>query len=295
MIDTRTQLVGLIGWPVGHSVSPAMHNAAFDTLGLNWRYLPLPVAPGQVQAAVKGLGALGFRGANVTTPHKQAVVPALGSITPHARDLSAVNTLVVRREGDGTPVVHGHNTDVEGFVTALRRGGFDPGEGGRAVVVGAGGAARAVVYGLLSQGMALVTVLNRTLERAQALCSDLRQTQGWSNRVQPLPLTAEALIEIVRAADLLVNATAVGMWPHAAASIWPDGVPLPAPLTVFDLVYNPLDTLLLQQARACGAHAIEGLGMLVYQGALAFELWTGQAPPVDVMRAAAHAALAQAH
>jgi shikimate dehydrogenase len=269
-----------------------MQNAAFDALGLNWRYLPLPVAPGQAQAAVQGLGALGFRGANVTTPHKQAVMPALGSITSQARDLNAVNTLVVRWEGDGMPGIDGHNTDVEGFVSALRGGGFDPEEGGRAVVVGAGGGARAVVYGLLSQGMAQVTVLNRTLERAQALCSDLRQIEGWSSRVQPLPLTEEALIETARTAELLVNATAVGMWPHVAASIWPDGVPVPAGLTVFDLVYNPLNTGLLQQARACGAHAIDGLGMLVHQGALAFELWTGQAPPVSLMYAAAEEALA---
>jgi shikimate dehydrogenase len=275
-IDGHTQLVGLIGWPVEHSLSPAMHNAAFDALGLNWRYVPLPVPPGQVEAAVRGLAALGFCGANVTVPHKRAVMPVLGSIGPSASALGAVNTLVIGRRADGAPSVGGFNTDSKGFVGALRQGGFEPEGDGDAVVVGAGGAARAVVFGLLWSGSGEVAVLNRTLERAQALVSDLGSHPGYAARLRALPLTEETLVESARAADLLVNATTVGMWPHVDDSVWPDTVPVPAHLAVFDLVYNPLETRLLRQALNAGARAVDGLGMLVRQGALAFDMWTNQ-------------------
>ncbi len=274
MIDGRTQLVGLIGWPVEHSLSPVMHNAAFDALGLNWRYIPLPVPPGQVKVAVRGLAALGFRGANVTVPHKQAVVGTLDSVSLDARELGAVNTLVVSRNADGAAAISGYNTDAQGFVGALREGGFEPGDGGSAVVVGAGGAARAVVYGLLRSGIGEIVVLNRTLERAQALVAALGGSRA-------LPLTPETLVESARAADLLVNTTTVGIWPRVDGSVWPDGVPLTPHLTVFDLVYNPLETRLLRQARQSGARGIDGLGMLVRQGALAFEMWTNQGLTLD--------------
>jgi shikimate dehydrogenase len=295
VIDAQTQLVGLMGWPVEHSVSPVMHNAAFEALGLNWRYVPLPVPPGQVEVAVRGLGALGFRGANVTVPHKQAVIPALHSIVPSARNLGAVNTLVIGRRADKTPIIGGYNTDDMGFIGALRQGGYEPEEGGNAVVVGAGGAARAVVFGLLWSGIGEILVLNRTLKRAQALVSDLGSLPAYPGRVGALPLTPEILIESVRSADVLVHATAVGMWPHQDGSIWPDGVPLPSHLTVFDLVYNPLETRLLRQAQQSGARSIDGLGMLVRQGALAFDMWTNQGLSVDdvavLMRAAGEQAL----
>ena len=302
-------MVGLIGWPVAHSLSPAMHNAAFNALGLNWRYVPLPVPPGQVEVAVRGLVALGFRGANVTVPHKQAVTPALDFIAPNAQVLGAVNTLVIEQSENEPPVIGGYNTDAQGFVGALRQGGFEPEEGGSAVVVGAGGAARAVVFGLLRSGTGEIVVLNRTPERAQTLVSDLgplprplpeggrgvssfpRREGGWGVRLHALPLTTETLVESARAADLLVNATTVGMWPHVNGSVWPDSVPIPSHLTVFDLVYNPLETQLLRQARQSGARAIDGLGMLVRQGALAFEMWTGAVAPVEVMREACEQAL----
>ena len=286
------QQVGLIGWPVEHSVSPAMHNAAFAALGLGWRYTPLPTPPGKVKSALDELKAQRYRGANVTVPHKQAVMPALDSVALNARELGAVNTLVIGWEANGTPLIGGYNTDDRGFVAALRHGGFEPEEGGRAVIVGAGGAARAVVYGLLCSGIRAVVVLNRTLERAQALTADLTGLHGWHSKVHALPLTPETLIESTRAADLLVHATTVGMWPQEGSSIWPAGMSLPAHLAVFDLVYNPLETRLLQQAREAGARPIGGLEMLVRQGALAFELWTGTRPPLDVMRAAAQQALA---
>ncbi|HDQ72407.1 MAG TPA: shikimate dehydrogenase [Chloroflexi bacterium] len=298
MIDGHTHLLGLIGWPVAHSLSPAMHNAAFEALGLNWRYVPLPTPPGQVAAAVQGLAALGFRGANVTVPHKQAVIPALDAVAPDAQALGAINTLVVERgpalDQDldldldldldrGQPaVVRGHNTDAAGFVGALRDGGFDPGEK-KAVVVGAGGAARAVVFGLLQAHAREIVVLNRTGERAEALVADMRQHAPDDVHLCSSALTPQSLVESARTADLLVNATVVGMWPHAAGTIWPTDIPIPAHLTVFDLVYAPLETRLLQQARAAGAHTLDGLGMLVRQGALAFEMWTGIPVPPDVL------------
>ena len=179
----------------------------------------------------------------------------------------------------------GCNTDDQGFIGALRQGGFEPEDGGQAVVVGAGGAARAVVYGLLWIGIGKVVVLNRTPERARALVADLGRRPQDAARLQVLALTEEALIESARAADLLVNATSVGMWPRAAGSVWPEGVPIPGSLTVCDLVYNPLETCLLQQARRADVRTIDGLGMLVRQGALALDLWTNQG--LDVSEVAA--------
>jgi shikimate dehydrogenase len=239
---------------------------------------------------VRGLAALGFRGANVTVPHKQAVMPMLDSLAPNARELGAVNTLVFGRRKDGSATIAGHNTDDRGFVGALRDGGFEPQEGGHAVVVGAGGAARAVVFGLLWSGISEVTVLNRTPERARALISDLRRHPAPTFLLHALLLTPDSLIESACAARLLVNATPVGMWPHQDASIWPGGVPIPAHLTVFDLVYNPPQTQLLHLARESGAQAIDGLGMLVRQGELSFEMWTGELAPAGVMRAACDSA-----
>ena len=291
MTENDIQLVGLIGWPVEHSVSPAMHNAAFEALGLRWRYILLPTLPGQVEATLAQLKAQDYRGANVTVPHKQAVMPVLDSITPNARALGAVNTLVISCRANRTPVSGGYNTDDKGFVSALQHGGFEPEERGHAVIVGAGGAARAVVYGLLWSGIGEVTVLNRTSERAQALVSDLGDLHEWPGSMCALPFTPKTLVEAGHTADLLVNATTVGMWPHADGSIWPESVSIPAHLAVFDLVYNPLETRLLRQARESGAHPIGGLEMLVRQGALALELWTGEPAPVSVMRAAAQEAL----
>lgn len=285
VIDGTTQLVGLIGWPVEHSLSPAMHNAAFRALELPWCYVPLPTPPNQLEAAVRGLAALGFRGANVTMPHKRAVMSLINACTPNATALGAVNTLVIGRDTSGAATIMGDNTDSKGFVGALRQGGFEPEDGGDAIVVGAGGAARAVVFGLLWSGSGQILVLNRTLERAQALVTDLSRHPGYSSRLSALPLTPQTLVESAQAASLLVHATTVGMWPKVHDSVWPEGVPLPSHLTVFDLVYNPLQTRLLWQTRRSGARAIDGLGMLIGQGALAFDLWTNQGLDVDEIAA----------
>lgn len=287
-MDGKTQLVGLIGWPVAHSLSPLMHNAAFDAVGLNWRYVPLPVPPEQVEVSVRGLAALGFRGANVTVPHKQAAIPLLDSVAPDASLLGAVNTLVIDRDHSGEATISGYNTDHRGFVTSLRQSGFDP-KGKRAVVVGAGGGGRAVVFGLLEAAAEEIVVLDSDPGQAQALVDDLCNQRP--RRLRTQPLTQETLIEFTHAADLFVHATPVGMWPHAEGCIWPEELPFPAHLTAFDLVYNPLETHLLRRAREAGARTIDGLGMLVAQGALSFELWTGKTAPIEVMRAAGERAL----
>jgi len=288
-----TQIVGLIGWPIKHSLSPAMHNAAFAALGLDWHYVPLPVHPKGVIQAVVGIAALGLRGANVTVPHKQAVLSGIDVIHPEAQAMGAANTLVVDRHADGRALIKGYNTDVEGFLLALQDGGFELEQARRIIVVGAGGAARAVVFGLLWKSNAVIEIINRTPSRAEALVRSVAHNAEEVSRLRVTALTDAALVELAHRADLLVNATTVGLWPAVDRSIWPDDVTMPGRLTVFDLVYNPVKTRMMDQADQSGARAIGGLGMLVEQGALAFELWTGRRAPTQVMRAACEQALAR--
>ncbi|GIV78274.1 shikimate dehydrogenase [Litorilinea aerophila] len=289
-ISGKTQIVGLIGWPVSHSVSPPMHNAAFAALGMDWRYVPLPVPvtpPARIGEAVRGVRALGLRGANVTVPHKQAVIPHLDRLTDAAAAIGAVNTIRVEEDGS----LLGDNTDARGFVADLRDHGVEPG-GRRVLVLGAGGSARAVVYGLAEAGCARLTVLNRTPEKAQALVAAMQAA------FPRCPMAAGAfpaeLPQAAEDADLIVNCTTLGMTPHVEGLPWDEALPFRPDQAVYDLVYNPPETRLLGHARAGGAHAIGGLGMLVWQGAIAFELWTGTAPPVPVMRQAVLAALGRA-
>ncbi len=275
---------GLIGWPVEHSVSPAMHNAAFEALGIPGCYALLPTAPQAVAAAVTDLKLKDYRGANVTIPHKQAVMPYLDELTDAAQAIGAVNTILV--VGDR---LLGHNTDAGGFLAALREAGCEP-AGLRTLVLGAGGAARAVVYALVTIDCP-ISIYNRTEARAKALADDLQsvaEARGTRRFISPETNLSE--LDLGRF-DLLVNTTSVGMWPETEDSPWPALLPLPAQWIVVDLVYNPQDTRLLADARAAGAISIGGLGMLVHQGALAFQLWTGHTPPLDIMYAAAKRAL----
>ncbi len=280
-LTAQTTLVGLLGWPVHHSLSPAMHNAAFRALGLDWAYLPLAVPPGSLLEALAGLKALGFRGANVTIPHKEKVLAGLDEVAPEARSLGAVNTVI---NVDGRLV--GHNTDIAGFLAALDNAGCVPRQ---AVVLGAGGAARAAVFALLSRGVR-VTVANRTPQRAVGLVTSFEEA---TRRADTCTLETGALREALGRADLLVNATPAGMWPDVDATPLPAGTQLHAGLTVMDLIYNPLETLLLRQARLAGAKTVNGLDMLIHQGAAAFCLWTGQDPPLSIMRQAALSTLEQ--
>lgn len=278
-------LTGLIGWPVSHSKSPAMHNAAFRASGLDGYYALLPVHPDRVGEAVAGLRALGFRGANVTVPHKQAVMPFLNELTSEARAIGAVNTIIVKE--DGTLV--GANTDAFGFLRDLEALGapLDDLKASAALVLGAGGSARAVAYALAERDIP-TRVLARRPEQAQALVSSLAPHLPDAN-----PLSAHAwpeLADLAPSARLIVNCTPVGMVPRINASPWPDDLPFLPKQMVYDLVYNPRHTRLMAQAEAAGALAHNGLGMLVRQGARAWELWTGQPAPIAVMRAAVAAA-----
>jgi shikimate dehydrogenase len=278
-IAGTTVLTGIIGWPVTHSLSPAMHNAAFAALGLDMAYVPLPVVADDLEAAVRGLRSLGFRGANVTMPHKAAVVPYLDRVSDDARLIAAVNTIVV---DDG--VLAGYNTDVGGFVAALREAVGEPLAGASALVLGAGGAARAAVLGLLRVGVSRCTVVNRTMSRAEELVR-LLQPADEAARFELVALDALTAAQ-VRGADIVVNATALGM---------ADSLKVPSVLVdniqrdhiVYDVVYGRRPTMPLERARATGARAIDGLTMLVWQAALSFELWTGRAAPLEVMRSAA--------
>jgi shikimate dehydrogenase len=278
----HTQVAGVIGWPIAHSVSPPMHNAAFRALGLNWCYVPYAVPPENLAQAVAGFRGLGLRGLNATVPHKQALLALVDELTPAARAIGAVNTLLMR---DGA--VTGHNTDAAGFLRALREAGFEP-EGCRALVLGAGGAARAVVYALAGLN-AGVTILNRTAARAHTLAREMAAaTQA---AIEGDTLDATTLTQAAGETDLVVNATSLGMHPAVDASPWIDAVPYPARAFCYDLVYNPRQTRLMRRAREAGARATDGLGMLIHQGAEAFELWTGRDAPTEVMRAACEAVL----
>jgi shikimate dehydrogenase len=275
-INGKTQLIGLIGWPVSHSFSPAMHNAAAESLGLNWAYVPLPVAPEQVATAVSSLSSLGIRGINVTVPHKQAVLPLLDEVEPGARAIGAVNTIVVEENGRLT----GHNTDWSGFLADLQAHGVFVADRD-CLLLGAGGSARAVVYGLAESG-ARVHILARRVAQAEALIADLRPYLPTAQFTSQ-PLHELEKLSATLHAPLIINSTPLGMTPNENSSPWPADLAFPTEATVYDLVYNPRHTQLMQQAEAAGCWAINGLGMLVQQGAKAFALWTGQQPDTAVM------------
>jgi shikimate dehydrogenase len=278
-IDGKTQLLGLLGWPVSHSLSPAMHNAAARALGLNLCYLPLAVPPDRIEAALAGLAALSFRGVNVTIPHKQAVMPHLDEIDPAAVAIGAVNTIVI-----GDKLV-GYNTDHAGFMADLEQYALQL-EGQVCWLWGAGGSARAVAYALHKAGAKLL-FFSRRISQAHSLVAEMDLVGTvclpWEQRTDP---------DIQKAYPpyLILNTTPLGMTPHEETSPLPEGTPFPAARFVYDLVYNPAETLLLRQARAAGIAAANGLGMLLHQGAQAFALWTGHMPDLSVMAAALEAA-----
>ncbi len=269
-----TERAGLIGWPVAHSVSPAMHNAAFGALGLDWQYDLLPAPPERFAAAVAAWVAAGYRGFNMTIPHKGAALrlPQVRAIDPAAEAIGAANTLTVEPDGSLTA----DNTDWRGFADDLAAGGIAV-EGARCLVLGTGGSARAVIYALRAGGAAAITAISR-----QPGGRDGAAGYGDLPRLAP-------------GTDLVVNCTPAGMSPDVAASPWPEDVPFPGGAALVDLIYNPPVTRLMADAQAAGARTVGGLGMLVRQGALAFERWTGIAPPLAIMLEAARHALQQVH
>jgi shikimate dehydrogenase len=276
-----TAIYAVLGWPVAHSRSPAMHNAAFAALGLDALYVPLAVPPARLPAALAALRALGIAGANATLPHKAALLALLDEVEPAARAIGAVNTIV----RDGSRLL-GANTDAEGLARSLQHAGVAL-AGTRALVLGTGGAARAAVVGLAAAGAGQIWVAGRRPDQAQQLSAELRA------HCAPCALQACDLARLPPAAlaacDLLVQATSATLGDGAHARTFAAAIPLaalPAHAVVCDLVYKPLHTALMQRASERGLRTVDGLGMLLHQGALAFERWTDQAAPLDVMRAA---------
>jgi shikimate dehydrogenase len=269
-----TRVVGVIGWPVSHSLSPVIHNAAFVALDLDWVYVPFPVLPAHVAAALAGLRALGFAGANVTMPHKTEIADLVDDLGEDAALLRSVNTLVVTADG-----IVGQNTDAPGFDRFLRRDAGFEAAGRTALVFGAGGAARACALALARSGLGELVVALRDRTRAKAIATAV-DGLGMNVSVVEFDDARHA------SADLIVNATPLGAHgeslPHPAVG---PGV------LVIDLLYRPRQTPLLASARASGATAFGGLGLLLHQAGLAFEMWTGRPAPLEVMSAAALAEL----
>ena len=295
-VTGESQLAGIIGWPVAHSLSPLMHNAAAAALNLNLVYVPLPVIPDDLAAAVKGLATLGFRGANVTVPHKEKVVALLDRIDPAAAAIGAVNTLVIdipdieKKVVEGPShsvdlsknrIISGYNTDWHGFLAHLDELAIEV-RGRQCLLLGAGGSARAIAYALATRN-AMIHIYARRLEQAEQLASDLGQ------HFEEELLQARSLSSLNQYSQtseeqpLIINTTPLGMAPEISATPWPADLAFPTGAIVYDLIYSPADTQLMRQAREDGCLAVNGLGMLLYQGAEAFRLWTGQKPNLEIM------------
>ncbi|MEG6522524.1 shikimate dehydrogenase [Desulfotomaculum sp. 1211_IL3151] len=276
-INGSTRVCGLFGYPVEHSFSPAMHNEAFGHLGLNWVYLPFLVHTDHIKQAVDSIVSLNIVGVNVTVPHKQSVLPFLDELEPAAKLIGAVNT-IVNHHGK----LIGYNTDGRGFVQSLAsEANFQP-RGKRAILIGVGGAARAVAIQLALAGVKALDITNRSQEKAAALACQINQAAATT--VNTIPWESNELEQSVATADLVIQATSLGMAPQV------DQVP-PFPFQaltpqhlVCDLIYNPDQTRFLREAAAQGSRTMNGLGMLLYQGVLAFQLWTGLKAPVEIMR-----------
>jgi shikimate dehydrogenase len=277
VITGTTKLLGVIGSPIEHSLSPVMQNAAISALRLNYVYLPFRVELQNLETAIAGFWATGLEGFNVTIPHKQAIIPLLREVTPLAQAVGAVNT--VWRDADGW---QGTNTDIEGFVAPLRDLRQDW-SSQTAVVLGSGGAARAVVAGCAQLGLAAIYVVGRNPKRLKDFAD------SWASSSFTMPLTVRSwsdLALLIPKANLLVNTTPLGMHPQTEVSPIEDGLmqQLPVGAIVYDLIYTPRPTLFLQQAQRAGVQTLDGLEMLIQQGAAALNLWTQQSIPVDVMR-----------
>lgn len=273
----KAELVGVFGHPVAENPTIVMQEAAFKALGLNWRYLTIEVYPADLAEAIRGLRVFNMQGINLTIPHKVEVLKYLDEVAEDARLMGAVNTVV--RRGDK---LIGQNTDGKGFMRALvDDAGVKP-TGKRIVILGAGGAARAISVELALAGAAEITIVNRAVERGQSLVALLNEKTPTTASLVPWDST----YALSPGVDVLVNATSIGLFPAVTARPDVDYTTISAGMTVCDVMPNPPQTPFLAEAAARGAVTLDGLGMLVYQGAIAFKMWTGLNPPVDVMHKA---------
>ncbi|MFN7935285.1 MAG: shikimate dehydrogenase [Bryobacteraceae bacterium] len=278
----RAELTGVLGQPVAENPTGVMQEAAFAACGLEWRYLTIEVSPTNLDAAIQGVRAFGMRGINLTIPHKVAVIPFLDGLSEEARVIGAVNTVV--RRGDE---LIGENTDGKGFLRGVRQdGGMDP-RGKRAVMLGAGGAARAIATELLMAGVTELVVVNRSVERGEAMVRHLQEGTKGPIRFAPWVGT----YAVPSDADLFVNATSIGLYPNVNDCPDVDLANAKESLLVCDAVFNPPVTGLIAKAKARGLRVLDGLSMLVYQGVIGFELWTGVKAPEAVMKEALEKAL----
>lgn len=276
MIKGTTKNLGVMGWPIAHSLSPVLQNAAIEEAGLDYVYISLPVPPEKLKEAVAGLRAMQFTGWNVTIPHKQAIMAELDAVDEDARIIGAVNT-VVNRDGHLT----GYNTDCIGFMQPLAQQGFLP-KGKEATILGAGGAARAVIWGLLRAKVKRITLGVRNPSKAARLAEEFAAY----GEIQVLHWEDSAFAEHLAVTDLLVNTTPLGMYPHVEGMPPVDWTKLKKDALVYDIIYTPERTRFLSEAQAHGHAIINGEGMLAGQGAAAFTLWTGVAPDLALMKRA---------
>lgn len=278
------KLIGLVGYPLGHSVSPAMHNAAFKELNIDYEYVPFEVDQHDLSQAISGFRALHIAGFNVTVPHKETILPQLDEITKLAEVIGAVNTV---QNQEGTLI--GYNTDGPGFLDSLREdASFEP-KGKEVVVLGAGGASRAVSIMLAETGVKSLVIADLDESKAKLLAEQIGSFSKINCR--HARLDSQELNGAIASADLLVNTTPVGMSPKIEFSPLPAAAELNKKTLVYDLVYNPAETKLLKEAKSRGCKTCSGLGMLIRQGALAFTIFTGEEPPIEVMWQAAQGAL----
>ena len=278
----RTKICGVIGDPIEHTLSPLIHNKAFQELGLDFVYVAFRVNSDMLGKAIDGVRAFNIHGLNITIPHKVRVLKYLDIVDDLVRNIGAVNTIA----NDGGRLI-GYNTDGEGALRALVKGGV-PLSGKKVVVLGAGGAARAIVYFVAKEKPSSIMILNRTIEKADELAENVSTKTGmW---VRAKKLLNQSLRDEMQDADLVINCTSVGMAPDVSGTPVPKGL-LRKDIVFMDIIYNPIETRLLKEAKEAGAMTISGVDMFVYQAASAFEIWTDKKAPVDVMRQVAVEAL----